>query len=151
MHVVGDTQFHAGMPAGAVKDEHDLLACPSAHVTGKGGQFDLEERNRDTRGEMEDGAARGRMDEAADVAPGIVVLDWSDWPLAARRPDAAQDGLEANAMLVGRPELDARAGKRGRQAPQERAEFILKAACAAGSAWVWAGRGTWGLCRSRWR
>lgn len=89
MHVVGHAQFHAGMPPGAVEDEHDLFARPCADLTRKGGQLDLKERDGDGGRQVEDGAARGRMDEADNIAPFIAVLDRSDRPLSARRPDAA--------------------------------------------------------------
>ena len=121
------------MPARAIEDEDNLLVGTRADLAREGGQLHLEQSDGDRGRQMEDGPARGRMDETDDVAPRIAVLDRSDRSLPDRRPDAAQDGLEANAMLVGRPQLDLGARKRRRETPWERAEVFLKAACASGS------------------
>lgn len=103
MHVVGHAQFHAAMPAGAVEDQYNLFARPGAHLACKGGQLDLKERDGDGGRQVEEDATRGRMDKPDDIAPLIAGLHWRHGSLPYRRPDAAQDGLEANATLVSRP------------------------------------------------
>lgn len=47
MHMVGDAQVEAGMPAGPVERQHDVLARSSAHFMGKGREVDLKERDTD--------------------------------------------------------------------------------------------------------
>ena len=96
------------------------LAGTRAHLAGKGGQLDLEERDAHAGRQMEEGASRGGMDEADEVAPGEAVLHEGDRALANRRPDATQERLEADAMLVGRPQLDRGVGKGGGDRAQQR-------------------------------
>src|SRR5215467_3772404 len=55
---------------------------------------------------MEDRAARGRMDEADEVAPFKAVLHGRQWPLPIQAPDFLQERLEADAVFVDRPYLD---------------------------------------------
>lgn len=91
---------------------------------------------------MEEGAPRGGMDETHRRAPGVAVLDRSEGALVVKAPDLAQDRLQADAVLVHRPQLDLRLREGGGHLPQKRAELFLKAAWATGSAWTWRGRGT---------
>ena len=42
VHVVGDAQLDAGVPAGTVEHEDNLLGGARADGTGKGREFDLE-------------------------------------------------------------------------------------------------------------
>ncbi len=80
-------------------------------LAGELGQFDFKDGNADGGGQMEERATRGGMDEADEIAPGEAVLHDGDRALPDRRPDPAQQRLEADAMLVGRPQFDlARAG-----------------------------------------
>ena len=90
---------------------------------------------------MEQSAPRGRMDEADEVAPGEAVLDNGGRPLADRRPDAAQQGFQANTMFVGRPQLDARLREGVGDRPQEWPELFLNSACCSASARACCGRG----------
>jgi hypothetical protein len=69
MDMLRHAQPHAGMPAGAVEHEDDLLGRTGTDGTSKGSELHLKEGNADRRGEMEDGAAGGGMDEADEVAP----------------------------------------------------------------------------------
>ena len=48
----------------------------------------------------------GWAHEGGDVQPLVAVVTERDRPLAFGRPDPAQDRLQANAVLVGRPDLD---------------------------------------------
>src|SRR3954464_4483691 len=53
--------------------------------------------------------AGDRLHEGGDVQPLGAVVTERDRPLTFGRPDPAQDRLQANAVLVGRPDLDRRA------------------------------------------
>ena len=90
MDVLGDAQPHAGMPAGAVEDEHDLLGGAGAHRAAKGASS-TSKRGVDRRGEVEERAAGGGMDEPDQIAPDEAMLHEGDWVAAhsAPRPDAA--------------------------------------------------------------
>jgi hypothetical protein len=151
MDMLGHPQAHTGMPAGTVEDQDDLFVRASADLPGELGQFHLKERDRDTRGEMVQGPTRGRMDEPHQVAPFEAVADWGEGPLANRRPDASEQRLEANAMFVGRPQLDLGVRKSGRDGSYERADLFLKSACCSALASACRGRGTCRLCLARTR
>ena len=139
--VLGHAQLGTGMPAGAVEDEDDLLGRAGADLTGEFGELDREERDRHAGGEVEEGPPRGRLDEADQIAPREAVLDRRDGALPVEAPDLVQDRLQADAVLVGGPEFDARFGVGGRDRLDDRSELFLNAAWAAGSAATWRGRG----------
>src|SRR5260221_1071856 len=75
---------------------------------------------------MKDGAPRGGMHEADEGAPREAMLDRGQRALAVNTPDLVQDGLEANAMLVDRPELNLRMRKRSRYLPEQGAQVGLE-------------------------
>ena len=56
VHMVGDAQVDAGVPAGPVEHQHNLLAGSGADLAGECGEFHLKERDADGGGQMEDGA-----------------------------------------------------------------------------------------------
>ncbi len=60
------------------------------------------------------------MNEPDQIAPGVAVLDNGDWSLPLRRPDPAQERLQPDAVLVGRPQLDSGLGEDGRHRLHER-------------------------------
>ena len=53
-------------------------------------------------------SAAGRLHEAPDVEPLVAVMAQCDGPLALGRPDPAQDGFQADPVLVHRPDFDDR-------------------------------------------
>src|SRR5690348_16036244 len=87
------------------------------------------------------GRIEGGMHEADQIAPIVAVLHGCEGALAVEAPDFLQDGFQADAMLVDRPELDVRLGEGGRHRPQQRPHIFLKASCSSGSACTWRGRG----------
>lgn len=139
------------MPARAIEDEHKLFAWTGADLPRERRQLYLEQGNGDGGRQMEDGATRGWVDKADDIAPLVAVLHWRHWSLPYRSPNPPQNRFEADAVFVGGPQLDLRVRKGRRQASQEWTKLFLKAAWVAGSACVWCGRGTCGLCRRRCR
>ncbi len=149
--MVRDPQAEAGVPACAIEHEHDLFGGAGSRLTRKFCQLDFKERDADRGGQMEEGAARGGMDKADKIAPSKAVLHGGDRTLADRRPDPAQQRLQADTMLVGRPQLDLRVGKGGGDCLQQRPQFFLKASCCSASASAWRGRGTCRLCLRRCR
>lgn len=68
---------------------------------------------------MKDGAPRGRMDEADEIALVEAMLDRSERVLAGRRPYLAQDRLEPDAVFIDRSQLDARLWKGHCHVPQQ--------------------------------
>jgi hypothetical protein len=129
MDVLRHAQMDAGVPACAVENEDDLFGGTGAHLAGKRRQFDFEEWDADGRGQVEDAPTRSRMHETDEVAPRIAVLDGRTGTLAVKTPDFVEDGLEANAVFVGRPELDLRLGEGSGHRLEQRPHLFLKASC----------------------
>ena len=144
-------QLDTGVPAGAIEDEDNLLLGASANLTRELGQLNLKDRNAHRRGQMKEGTPRGRMDKADEIAPGKAVLDHGGWTLANRRPNLAQQRLQADTVFVGGPEFNGGVREGVSDGPYERAELFLNAACCSASAKAWRGRGAWRLCLSRCR
>lgn len=94
------------MLARPIQHEDDLLGGASADHLGKRLSLDLEQRDGDAGGQVEDGAARGRMDETDPMSPGNAMLDRSEGALPMQRPCLAQERLEADAVLVHRPQFN---------------------------------------------
>src|SRR5262249_16158878 len=92
-------------------------------------------------GQVKHGPARGRMDEADQVAPGVAMLHRGSRALAIETPDFVQDGFEADPMLIDRPQVDLRLREGRGHAPQQRPYIFLNASCCARSARMWRGRG----------
>src|SRR5271165_5668163 len=90
---------------------------------------------------MENAPPRGGMDKADQIAPVIAMLDRRNGALSVKAPDLLQDGLEADAVLIHRPQLDLRRGKGGRYGLDERPDLFLNCSCALGSALTCRGPG----------
>src|SRR6476620_1954479 len=139
------------MPAGAVEDQDDLFVWSCPGLAGKGGQLRLEEGDAHAGRQMEEGATRGGMDEAHQVAPGVAMLYRGNGALPDRRPDAAAERFQADAMLIRCPQFHCGVGKGDGNLAQQRSYLFLKASCAAGSACTCCGRGNCWLCLRRCR
>jgi hypothetical protein len=133
-----------GVPAGAVEDEEDDPVAPGARLAGEEGEGVGEELLVDAGREVPEALAGGRRDEGGGVEPLVAVVAAGGRALAARRPDPAQDGLRADAVLVGGEGLDDRAGMALRRVGDRLGELFLNAACSSGvAASAWLGRGLW--------
>jgi len=144
-------QARAGVSPRPIEHQDDLLRRAGPHLAGEGSELHLEEGYRDTGGQVEEGATTGGMHEAHQRAPGEAVAHQRGGSPPNRRPDPPQERLQADAVLVGRPQLDARLGEGRRDGGQERTDLFLKSACCSALARAWRGRGTWGLCLRRTR
>src|SRR5258706_4613213 len=71
---------------------------------------------------MEDGPSRSRMHKPDEVAPLEAMLHGHQRPLPVDAPDLVQDRLEANAVLVDRPELDLGLQEDGRNRTEQRTQ-----------------------------
>ena len=117
VHVLGHTEAHAGMPTGTVEHEDDLLGGTGPDGTGKRGELHCKHGNADGRGQMQDGAPRGRVDKADEGAPGEAVAHQRHWSVANGRPDPPHHRLEPDAVFIDRPQLDAGMWKGRRDRP----------------------------------
>lgn len=144
-------EFDTGMPPCPIEHQHDLLLGTGFHLARELRQFDFKDGNADRRGQMEDGASGGGMDKADEIAPGKAVLDHGGGTLANRRPNLAQQRLQADTVFVGGPEFNRGVREGVSDCRYERAELFLNAVCCSASAMAWRGRGAWRLCLSRCR
>jgi hypothetical protein len=151
VHMVGHAQFDAGVPAGAVEHQHDLLGGTGSHCSREGGQLDFKERDADAGGQVKDGPPRGGVHEADQIAPGIPMADQGNGALADRGPDPAQQRFEADPMLIDGPQFDLRLREGRRDRPQERTDLFLNVSCCSAAASACRGRGTCRLCLARTR
>ncbi len=94
--------------------------------------------------------SRGGMDIAAQIPPAIARMNRDYRSLSSRRPDAAQDGLEADAMLIACPDLHRRPWMRLVHRRYLGFQLFFQAARSSWlAALVWRGRGAWGVKSSR--
>lgn len=105
-HAGGNREPCLAMPSGIVEDENDAALFSRADGLGEVFQQFFEERLADAVGQIPDRLAARRLDEGGDIEPLIAMMAERQRPLADRRPDAAADRLQPEAMLVGRPDLD---------------------------------------------
>ena len=106
VNVLRHAQAHAGMSPRPIEHEDNLLAGASADLAGKLGQLHFEDGNADSGGQMKDGAPRGGMHEADQVALGEAMAHQGNRTLANRCPDSPQEQLEADPVFVDSPEFD---------------------------------------------
>ena len=123
--VLGDPEVDAGMPARPIEHQHDLLGGTGSRLASELGQLHLKHRDAHGGGQMKERPTGGGMDEADEVAPGKAVLHHCHWPLTDRRPDAPQERFQADAMLIGRPQLHLGVWERRRHRLQQRPYFFF--------------------------
>ena len=122
------------MPAGLVQHEHDAALAAGRAFLGEGRKERGEERLGDAGGEIPDRLAREGLGEGRDVKPLVAVVAERDRALALGRPDAAQDRLQAEAVLVGRKHLDREVGTARGLFGNDVVEFFLNADSSSGVA-----------------
>ena len=122
------------MPAGLVQHEHDDALASGPGLLGEGGQQSGKERLGDAGGEIPDRLAREGLGEGRDVKPLVAVMAECDRALALGRPDAAQDRLQAEAVLVGRKHLDREVGTARGLFGNDFVEFFLNVDSSSGVA-----------------
>ena len=103
---VGNCEVFRCVPSGIVELEHDDAVTPGAGGACESFEQLGEEGFVDAVRQEPDGLAAGRGNESGDVEPFVAVMAERDRPLADWRPDPAVDRLQAEAMLVRRPDLD---------------------------------------------
>jgi len=140
------------MPTGLVEHHHRPMLRVDPLVAGELGEGQPKRRSPHRRQEAPPTLAGLWADEAVDVQPVEPPPDPGRGPLADRAPDAADQGEEAKAMLVLRPERYGRGGMGVLNSVELALEPPLtKAAWATGSARSSRGRGRCGENPRRWR
>jgi hypothetical protein len=135
-------QVRLGVPAGVVELKHDDAIPSRPSLAGKQGQQRGKERLGDPVRYVPEHLAGDRLDEGGDVQPLIAVMAKRDGPLAFGRPDPAQDRLQPDAVLVGRPDLDRLVRVLGPLLGDGLLQLFLNASRSSGVAEAgWRGRG----------
>lgn len=99
-------ELGAHMPASPIYDQEYLFVWTCAYRCGKGVQRHLESLHRDGGQQQPEGVASTGADKAVQIGPLVARTHYRQRTLAFGAPDAAQDGLEADAMFILGPDLD---------------------------------------------
>ena len=103
----GDAQVFRAVPTGVVELQHDPLVWSCAHRPGEIGEHEFEHLLADAVRDVPHGGSGRGLDETRQVEPFEAVMPERDRTLADGRPHAARDRLQADTVLVRRPDLDA--------------------------------------------
>src|SRR4051812_12711223 len=135
-------QVRFRVPAGVVELKHDDAIPSRPSLAGKQGQQRGEERLGHPVRYVPEGLAGDRLDEGGDVQPLIAVMAKRDGPPTFGRPDPAQDRLQPDAVLVGRPDFDRLVRVLGPRLSDGLLQLFLNASRSSGVAEAgWRGRG----------
>src|SRR3954471_3597238 len=140
---LGDGQPGLRVPAGVVEDEDDDPVATGAGFAGEEGEERLEGRLRHPVRQVPEDLARGRLHEGGHVEPLEAVVAGRARSLALGRPDAAEDRLQPDAVLVGGEDFDDLARMLLRLFGEDGGELFLNASCSSAVARAGcSGRGT---------
>ena len=106
LYAVRHDKVLGSMPAGIVELQHDALLGASADRLGEVGEHQLEVDLADVVGDVPHRATGGGLDEARHIQPFEAMMADRHGPFADGSPHPACDRLQADAMLVRRPDLD---------------------------------------------
>src|SRR3954463_10463255 len=141
---LGDGQPRLRVPAGVVEDEDDDPVATGPGFAGEEGEERLEERLRHPVRQVPEDLARGRLHEGDHVEPLEAVVAGGARSLAFRRPDAAEDRLQPDAVLVRGEDFDDLARMLLRLFGEDGGELFLNASRSSAVARAGcSGRGTW--------
>src|SRR5688500_2821694 len=142
MHAYGHTKVGTGMPACAIEDQQDLFTWPRTDGVSELREGKCEGSDRNARQQQPPRSTGVWMDKGVEIAPLVAMLNNRLGALPPGAPDAPQDRLEADPVLIGRPQFHHVLGVGLLYRLDYDGKVFLKAACAAGSALAWRGRGT---------
>src|SRR5437879_546962 len=138
----GDDEFFAGMPASLIEDQQDALRRACANGLGELCQGNREHIRPHRWQEHPFRLSGSWLHKTGEVEPQEAMLDSDTRPGPFAYPDPAQNRLESDTVLIGRPYLNCGLGKRLLDRFHLLGKVFLKASWAAGSALVWRGRST---------
>src|SRR5436305_457226 len=126
----------------AVEDDDPVASGPG--LAGEEGEERLEARLRRPVRQVPEHLARGRLHEGDHVEPLEAVVAGRARALAFRRPDAAEDRLQPDAVFVRGENFDDLARMLLRLFGKDGGELFLNASCSSAVARAGcSGRGTW--------
>ena len=139
---VRDAQSGPAVPAGIVEHEDDDVVLACTDLFCKQTQQGFEEKLGDAVGQIPEGRAGGGRDESGDIEPFEAVMADGSRPLTTGCPDASDDRLEADAVLIGGKGLDHGSRMVARLFLDDIGKFFLKASASSGvAAFGFFGRG----------
>src|SRR4051812_11111457 len=127
-------QVGCGVPAGVVEPEYDDALPSRPGLARKQRQQRGEERLGHSVRYVPEHLAGDRLHEGGHVQPLIAVVTQRDGPLPLGRPDPAQDRLQPEAVLVGRPAFDWRVRVLGPLLSDGLLQLFLNASRSSGGA-----------------
>jgi hypothetical protein len=105
-------EIFAVMPAGIVEQQDGRLVFAKRALLGEAIEDRLEQGDVDRVGNPPHHFAGGRPDEGIEVEPFVLVAAHRHGPLSFLGPDAANDRLQPEAMLVESPDFERLSGGR---------------------------------------
>ena len=103
---VRDTKIRGSVNACVVENQDNAALAFDAGLAGERRQHRFEHRLADAIEQVPDCLAAGRLNDGDDVEPEKAMVPERNRTLADRRPDAATDRLQTDAMLVGGPDFN---------------------------------------------
>src|SRR5258706_9129296 len=135
----GYDEFFAGMPASLIEDQQDALGRACANGLGELCQRNREHIRPHRWQEQPFRLSGSWLHKTGEGEPLEAMLDSDPRPGTFAHPDAAQDRLESDTVLISRPHLNCGLGKRLLDRFYLLGKVFFKASWAVGSALV--GRG----------
>jgi len=142
MDALGHHQLVAGMPARLIEDQQHSLGGACTDSLGEVRQRQREHIRSHGRQEQPFGLSGSWLHKRVDIEPLEALLHRHSWSRPFAHPDAAQDRLEPDAMLIGGPQLHCGIRERLLQLVQALWKVFLKASWVVGSALACRGRST---------
>ena len=106
MHPLGNDEVTTPVPASPIHHQKQVFVWPYLLFLGEGGEGQRKGLSIDGRHEQPTGLSTLRLDKAIEVHPLIARPDHCPNAAAFPCPDPAQDGFEADAMLILAPQFN---------------------------------------------
>ena len=127
LDTVGSGQSGFGMPSRAIEHENDDALFSRADGLSEIGKQEFVEFLADAVGQIPDRLASCRQDEGCDVKPFKAMMAQGERPFADGSPDPSAYRLQAQPVLIRRPDLNRQAGVPAGLFSEDIAQLFLKA------------------------
>lgn len=101
-----DDEIDTLMPTGLIQNQQKMFGWPGALFLGKGGQSQRKGDRTDGGHQQPTGSSALGFDKAIDIHPLVALPDHCAHARSLARPDAPQDGFEADAVFILTPYLN---------------------------------------------
>ncbi len=130
----GHLEFLAGVPTGLIQQEDDELLLVWINQSAEFVQRDLHQRNADTGQDQEIALSGLRFNKDVGIQPLILTALSDNGTLPPERPEALQDGFEAESPFILHPQPHLFFRVRGTGRAQRRLDLLIQIACSSGVA-----------------